>query len=116
MNGRSGVLGGGRTIDKLGKLGLRDGFSTVKTDLDVVSMPIGAEVGALIVDVYKNGTKADIARARAGSRLRRGRGSVCARWGRRLGDLIEVVARNEGIEEISRKREKMVLLELMRHR
>lgn len=104
-----------RTVNKLGKLVLGDGFTTVKTDLDIVSMPIGAEVGALVLDIYKGSAKADVARARAGGRLRRRR-SISARWRGRLGDLIEDVSRDKGIKEISREREDVVLVVLLRHR
>ena len=98
------------TIDKLRELWLRDGFPAVQANLDIVSMPIGAEVSALVLDINEYCTETDIARARTGGRLS-GRGrSVWARWLWRLRDLIDDVARNKGIKKFSGKREDVVLV------
>ena len=66
-------------------------------------------MGALILNVYKYRAKADVARARTGGRLRLGWGRLLERRGCRLLRLAEDVARYEGIEQIARKREEVIL-------
>ena len=93
-----------RTIDKLRKLWLRDGFSAVQANLDIVSMPIGAEVSALVFDIDEGGPEADVASARARCRLGGGSGRFDARRRGGIGWVREDISRNEGIEEFLRER------------
>lgn len=91
---------------------LGDWVATVETDLDVVAVPVGAEVSALVLDIDEGCPKADVASARARSDL------WCRGWcfgdggGGRLEWLGENISRSEGIEEFSREREEMVLIVL----
>lgn len=103
---------GRRTVDELGEMRLGDWVATVETDLDVVAVPIGAEVSALVFDIDEGCSETDVASAGARSDL------WCRRWcfgdgGRgRLGWLGENISRSEGIKEFSREREEMVLIVL----
>ena len=80
------------TVNQLCELALRDGIASVQSRLDIVAMPVGAEVHALFVDICEGSTKADVActslRARSGSRS----GRVVL--GKRTRCLVDDIARN----------------------
>ena len=87
------------TVDELSKLCFWYWFSAVQANLDIVSMPIGAVVSALIFNIDKTNPKADGTRARADSGLSGRSGRLCARRRRRgrIGDLVDNVAGNESL-------------------
>ena len=78
-------------------------LATTEAYFDVVSMPVGAEVRALVIDVDKGGTETDVAGARARCRLSGGSGAFDVRR-KRIGWVREDISRNEGIEEFLRER------------
>ena len=65
----------------------------------------------LIIDIYENCAEANVACARS-RRILRGRGRLGTGWRRRGGEVAENIARDEGIEQLAREREEVVL----RHR
>ncbi len=103
-----------RTVNELGEMSLCDRVAAVETDFNVVAMPIGAEMCALVVDVDEGCSKAYVASARARGGLWDGRRSFGGQGGGRLGYLGEDISRGEGIEEVSWEREQMVVV-VMRH-
>ena len=95
---------GRRTINELEEMLLGYGLATTEAYFDVVSMPVGAEVRALVFDVDKGGTETDVASARARCRLGGGSGRFDARRRGGIGWVREDISRNEGIEEFLRER------------
>lgn len=65
------------TADELSECRLCDRVSATETYLDIVTMPIGAEVRTLLIHIYKGSTETDIAAFRI-----RGRCCLWRRGGR----------------------------------
>ena len=51
-----------RTVDELSEMSLCDGIATVETDFDIVAVPVGAEMRALVLNVHKSCAATNVAR------------------------------------------------------